>query len=184
MTNSKTLFAAVLAVAGAAIVTIPGFALAQGMGEGRGMMPSFETLDADGDGKVTKAEVQTFRANMVAGADANGDGLLNLEELTAQEAKMIQAMAADHASRRLEAQDADGDGQLSAEELLTPPMPRAAAVFDRLDADADGAVSQEEFAAIGEVMGRHGRQGHGMGQGMHDGGMHDGGMHGRMSPEE
>ncbi len=174
--SRKTGISAALAVAlAAAAVTLPVMLQARGMsgiGDGPGMMPGFDQFDADKDGKVTEAEVAAFRTNMVAGADANKDGLVSVEELTAHEVKMIDTMAARHAARRITDQDANGDGKLSAEEMLAAPMP--AAMFDRLDTDGDGAVTEAEFDEARAQMQDHGRgMGHGksvMGHGFLRGG--------------
>lgn len=175
--SRKTGISAALAVAlavalAAAAATLPVMTQARGMpgiGDGPGMMPDFDQFDADKDGKVTEAEVAAFRTNMVAGADADKDGLLSVEELTAHEVKMIEAMAARHAARRIADQDANGDGKLSAEEMLAAPMP--AAIFARMDADGDGAVTEAEFDEARAEMQENGRgMGHGFFRGGHDAG--------------
>jgi Ca2+-binding EF-hand superfamily protein len=176
--SRKTGISAALAVAlAAAAVTLPVMTQARGMpgmGDGPGMMLNFDQFDADKDGKVTEAEVAAFRTNMVAGADADKDGLLSVEELTAHEVKMIEAMAAQHAARRIADQDTNGDGKLSAEEMLAAPLPTA--IFDKMDADGDGAVTQAEFDEARAQMQENGRgMGHGrggMGHGFFRGG-HD-----------
>lgn len=135
---------------------------------GHGMMIDFARIDADKDGKVTQAEITAFRATMVAGADADTDGLLSADELAAQEVKMVQTHAADRAAARVAAQDLNADGKLSVEEMLAPPMP--ANLFTRLDTDGDGAISQTEFDAARALMpdgGRGDGGGHRRGQGGH-----------------
>lgn len=174
--SRKTGISAALAVAlAAAAITLPVMAPARGapgIGDGPGRMLTFDQFDADKDGKVTEAEVAAFRTNMVANADADKDGLLSVAELTAHEVRMIEAMAAEHAARRIAEQDANGDGKLSAEEMLAAPLPTA--IFDKMDADGDGAVTKAEFdEARAEFQDRgrgmeHGRDG--MGHGFFRGG--------------
>ena len=65
----------------------------QGMGEegmmtggpGAGPMVDFATLDADKDGKVTKAEITAARAAQATAADANSDGRLSVDEIAAMQ---------------------------------------------------------------------------------------------------
>lgn len=136
------------------------------MGGPMGMM-MFETLDADGDGKVTVAEIEAHRLAAVVALDADGNGLISRDELIAAHVRMATERAARMADRRLAAQDANGDGQLSAAELAAPPMPPKR-LFERADTDGDGAISEAEFEAAMERMGdrmgkggRGGRHGHG-----------------------
>ena len=128
----------------------PAMAFGPGGGGKHGPRMDFETLDTDGNGEVTKAELQAFGQARFAKADADGDGKLTAAELT--EARLEQARRRIEAKvqKMLEAMDKDGDGLLSAEEM--GPAARAEAraearrdrMFDRFDADDDGAVSREE----------------------------------------
>lgn len=117
------------------------------------MMPvlNFEELDTDKDGRITKAEIDAQRQARVTAADANGDGLLNAEELAAMELAKLTERAADHAARMIERFDANADGQISAAEMAAGPQP--VAMFDRIDTDSDGAITQAEADAAREKMG-------------------------------
>lgn len=119
----------------------------------------FAAMDADGDGRVTEAEVTAFRAAQAAGIDTDGDGLLSAEEIAAMHIRTATTGANDHAARMIDRHDADGDGKLSAAELALRPMP--ARMFEMLDADSDGAVTEAEIAAAKERMAdrRGGRSG-------------------------
>jgi hypothetical protein len=144
-----------------------------GMGHGRGGMMAgpgldFATLDADKDGKITKAEMEDYRAARTAEIDADGDGFLSADELAAMQIKAFTERAQDMAARMVTMMDADNDGKLSAAELAARPGPEM--MFDRIDADGDGAVTQAEVdAAKAGMMERVGMYG-----GMHGGG-HRGG---------
>lgn len=112
----------------------------------------FETLDADGNGEITQAEMTAQAEARFAEADTNGDGNLSVEELTARaDAKSAERMQR-RIARMIENRDANGDGMLSAEEMR-PDEKRAAGRFDKLDADDNGSISKEEFET---AMARHG----------------------------
>ena len=87
-----------------------GAALAHGP-EGKGMRGDrgaamFQQFDTDGDGAITKAEIDAAAAARFAEADADKDGKLSAEELAARgPAQMFDRL------------DADKDGTLTAEEL-------------------------------------------------------------------
>ncbi len=110
----------------------------------------FKAFDKDGDGKVTRAEVQAGRAERVKAIDTNGDGLLSAEEMIAADLVREKARVEDRVKTRIAAQDADGDGKLSAAEMMVPPG--AARLFDRIDADNDGAVTEAELTQARAAM--------------------------------
>ncbi|WP_298836545.1 calcium-binding protein [uncultured Roseobacter sp.] len=100
---------------------------------------SFELLDTDGDGAISRAEADAPRLERITGADTDGDGFLTAEEISQQGAERMK----DRSARMIERLDTDGDGRLSMEELSTSK--RADKRFDRADANDDGTISKEEF---------------------------------------
>lgn len=120
----------------------PAMAFGPGGGGKHGPRMDFETLDTDGNGEVTKAELQAFGQARFARADADGDGRLTREELIAAR----QKQAEDRVTDMIERFDEDGDGALSLAEL---PKPRKRGggdrIFDMMDSDDSGGVSREEF---------------------------------------
>jgi Ca2+-binding EF-hand superfamily protein len=140
---SKThIFAkATLIAAGAALLITPSISFAKG--GGHGARASFETLDADGSGELTVAELQAASLARFEQADANGDGFLSADEITRKD----NDRAAKRVARMIEKRDANGDGQLSLEEMQ-PSEDRLAKRLARLDTDGNGAISQEEFEAV------------------------------------
>lgn len=110
-----------------------------------------ERFDADGDGQVTRAEVEAEQAARFARADTDGDGALSAEELAAaEEARRMDRQAA-RVARMIDRFDTDGDGLLSPGEM-TADAPRGD-MFDRLDSDGDGTITQAEL----DQMRDHGR---------------------------
>ncbi|NJM84323.1 MAG: calcium-binding protein [Tabrizicola sp.] len=115
-------------------------------GEPRGamLMDAFDAMDADKDGKVTEAEIADHRRATFTAADADGNGLLSVQELK-QMGKAADEVRQDRrVARMMERMDADGDGSLSASELSAMQGSR---MFARVDADKDGAITKAEVEA-------------------------------------
>jgi len=127
-----------------------GAAVAHQSGQGpRGMERiSFEKLDANGDGKITQAEMEAQKKARFTAADTNGDGMLSADEMLAQgKARAGERMAKRMEQRigqMIEKRDTNGDGMLSIDEIGGKRDGNM--FFKRLDTDGDGAVSAEEFA--------------------------------------
>lgn len=134
----------------------------------RAALPTFEELDANGDGSITKAEMEARRDTAMAtrfgNADANNDGALTVEEIVAAASAKAADRAQARAEKMMERLDADDSGSLSQDELQAARdgggkrrggLDR---MFDRVDANDDGAISKEEFdAAKGRFMKRRGQ---------------------------
>ncbi|TMV08008.1 calcium-binding protein [Ruegeria sediminis] len=126
------------------------------MGPRGGQDVTFQELDADGDGEVSKAEMEAHRMARFDKADTDGDGKLSVDEMQAAAQERANQMV----SAMFERHDADKDGFLADDELPSPR--RAGKFFDRMDADGNGAISAEEFADAQERMQkRHKKRGHG-----------------------
>ena len=144
----------ILAIAGTTVS-----ASAFGDRDGRkGPRIEFSTLDTNGDGQLTEAEMQAHATARFNEADTNGDGSLSAEELAAR----ADSQKAERMSRRIakmiEKRDTNGDGVLSQEELQ--PRDRGD-MFAKLDTNEDGMISQEEFdAAKGKFGKRKGGRDH------------------------
>ena len=99
-----------------------------------------EQLDTNGDGAVSKAEVDASRAAAFAAADTNGDGGVSQAEVLAyQEAQRAERRAAREAEMFARA-DTNGDGVLGPDEF----GPRVDRMFEALDKDDDGMITAEE----------------------------------------
>jgi Ca2+-binding EF-hand superfamily protein len=105
----------------------------------------FQTLDKDGDGKLSAEEISKA-ADSLAALDKDGDGSITLAELQrAQPQLPVAAAAGPNAGKlwqRLLAGDKNRDGKLSEDEL--PERFRRG--FSRLDANGDGTIDQNELA--------------------------------------
>jgi Ca2+-binding EF-hand superfamily protein len=116
------------------------------------MRPDFSQLDADGDGQITKAEMQQHHMARFSKVDTDQDGVLSRAELEAEGRQRVE----EHVSRMIERHDANGDGVLSPDEMARPE--KAGKMFERLDADNSGGISEAEFK---EVRAKMGERGHG-----------------------
>lgn len=103
----------------------------------------FKALDADHDGKLTKAEVDAARGKpmLLLIADADKDGVVTKDEL----AKAFASRGGQVTDRVFEALDADKDGKIGAAEWQAAGERR----FARLDRNKDGAVTADELGRRG-----------------------------------
>lgn len=104
-----------------------------------------DTVDANRDGAVTRAEAYAARVVIFNRADLNGDDVLSTPERQA----LLNSVAA-RAGRRLERADADHDGLISTAEFMNQPY-RA---FDFFDWDRNGVLSPAEIIALRAGMGQ------------------------------
>jgi Ca2+-binding EF-hand superfamily protein len=116
-----------------------------------GPPPFLAALDADGDGKVSRAEMQAGQAIIKAARaeefktiDTDQDGYLTLAELKTWTDGKI--------ATRFTALDTDTSDGLSVEEFTSGKTGKAAVKLQRLfklmDTDADGALSVDEFTIV------------------------------------
>lgn len=102
----------------------------------------FETLDIDGNGEVTQAEMATVRKARFDEMDTDNNGALTKAELAVRSEK--------RAERAIKHLDANGDGQLTFAEMES--RSRRDRLFDRADSDNSGTVSKAEFEAVAKKM--------------------------------
>ncbi|HEX2677982.1 MAG TPA: hypothetical protein VHM19_15115 [Polyangiales bacterium] len=99
-----------------------------------GFGPGFEKLDANHDGKVSKAELGAEMKEHFAQADANHDGKVTQAEMKASFEAMREKWRAEHGD-----QGDKGKGEHHGRH------PHGARMFDRLDTNEDGAIDQTEL---------------------------------------
>ncbi len=126
---------------------VPGAALAEGDAPGTPKL-DFRTLDADGDGALTRDELERHRDAVFAATDADGDGVLSRDELVEAALRRVRARIEKRVDRRLDRLDSDGDGVLSAAEYRRSD--RLARRFARIDRDRDGRITPDELLAAAE----------------------------------
>jgi hypothetical protein len=113
----------------------------------RGMMRQIlEKIDADADGAVTQAEIDTFRSAVVTGADASGDGSISLDEFETIYLQLIRNKMVD----AFQDLDEDGDGVVTQAEMDK----RFGDVVERMDRNGDGKLDRDDRRG-------HDRKGHG-----------------------
>lgn len=142
-----------------------------GPGKGDHGARLFEQTDKDGDGFVSKAEMQAASEQRFTKADANDDGVLTREEMDAAREKMREesrSRRGDPAERFAKA-DADGDGKVTLDEMKATATARMAEkgkdgkvpdrhaermekFFAAADTNGDGGLTQDEMEAAGDKM--------------------------------
>ncbi|WP_306153084.1 EF-hand domain-containing protein [Roseovarius sp. MMSF_3281] len=146
----------ILSVIGAAMVVTAGAgAMAQGK-HGDHKRPSFEEVDANGDGKVSRDEMQARAAARFNDADSDGDGAISRDEMIARAMARVEKRV----DRMMSRLDADDDGMVTEAEMQQMRDKHMGRMFKRMDKDGDGALSKEEFAQ-GHRKGHHGKHGKG-----------------------
>lgn len=134
-----------LTAAGCCVVlAMSGVALAQGGKPHDGMRNdaapkmsrTFRLLDTNGDGKVSLDEIKAEQARLIGGADLDGDGKLSVDEFR-RRGWWFQKL---QTTTLFDLMDANGDRTLSADEIANP----SARWFKRYDKDADGGIAPSE----------------------------------------
>jgi len=105
-------------------------------GTGRDGMRLFEEFDRSGDGEISRADIEAVRSERLAAFDADGDGVLTLDEY---EALWLDAMRP-RMVRGFQRLDIDGDAAVTAAEFIAPYE----GLVDRFDRDGDGMMTEAE----------------------------------------
>jgi hypothetical protein len=118
-------------------------------------------IDADGDGVLTRAELQARAVERLGRADANGDGGLDRQEIVAlmpaRHGGFLNVFAEDPAERMADRLIAlMGGTEAGRVEVAALAERRVNALLAMADADRDAALSAEEVAAVAEAHDRAG----------------------------
>lgn len=97
---------------------------------------TFQLIDTNNDGKVTLDEIRAEQARLIGAADVDGDGKLSVDEFR-RRGWWFQRL---HTSTLFDLMDANGDAVLTADEISAP----SARWFKRYDKNADGGVTADE----------------------------------------
>lgn len=102
----------------------------------------FKMMDANGDGKISRAEHATASKHMFAQCDRNHDGIVTAAEMDATMAAQGEKLAKDdkNSAEKIAMIDQNADGQLTAAEHEAG----AEKLFAKMDKNADGALSKAE----------------------------------------
>ena len=100
-----------------------------------------DRFDTDGDGKITKAEMATFRDEAMAKYDADKDGNLSLDEFQGVWLEHMQPRMV----RKFQHLDSDGDAKVSSTEINNI-MQRMMSHMDRND---DDVISKDDMRGRG-----------------------------------
>ena len=106
----------------------------------------FESMDTNGDGKISPDEHAAAAALMFDKMDTNADGKVTAAEMTAAYQNMTGKKAdkaALTAAEKIKVIDTNGDGVLTADEHATG----AKAMFDKMDTNQDSTLSKAELKA-------------------------------------
>lgn len=111
----------------------------QERGERRAAMVDrmFERFDLDGDGRITRDEIEQVMAERSAALDTDGDGYVDRDEFVA----VAQERAADRAGRHFD-RIADGEDRIAVDALSESWGGRLIA---RVEASDDAALTRDDF---------------------------------------
>ncbi|MEO8503588.1 MAG: EF-hand domain-containing protein [Acidobacteriota bacterium] len=106
----------------------------------------FQSMDTNGDGKISADEHAAGAKKMFDAMDADHDGKVTAAEMDAAHAKRM-GMKSSHSEMssadKIKVIDTDGDGVLTAAEHAAG----ARSMFDAMDTDKDGSLSKAELEA-------------------------------------
>ncbi|OVA13751.1 EF-hand domain [Macleaya cordata] len=136
------------------------------------LVQAFKLIDRDGDGKITKTELETVLRRvgaeppseeeflmMFTEVDRDGDGCITLEEFGAISSAFGPANGLEELRDTFDCFDTDHDGKISAEELLRFFMEigderctidECRRMISGVDSDGDGFVCFEDFTRMME----------------------------------
>lgn len=128
-------------VAATAVIALTQPAWSQPSGPRGNLDALIAQMDGDGDGAISRAEMDAAQSQRFATLDVDGDGLVSEAEFTDAVKQRGRGRMADRMAQQFAQTDADGDGLATESEFVDIGSTR----FDRMDADGDGLVTAEEM---------------------------------------
>lgn len=113
-----------------------GFGFGGGPGRGEIFANLITRIDTDGNGAITQAEIDAFRAAQLAAADVSKDGALSVDEFETIYQEFVRPRMVD----AFQDLDADGDGAVTTTELDA----RFGSIVERMDQNDDGALDEDD----------------------------------------
>ena len=95
-----------------------------------------ERFDVDGDGRITRAEIDQVRDERLKQFDADQNGALSLDEFEGLWLDFVRERMVD----RFQSLDDDGDGQVTQAEIDR----RLSQMLERMDRNEDGAIDKND----------------------------------------
>ena len=118
------------------------------MHQGQPCGKSFEEMDTNKDGALSKKEFDAFHNKHFKEMDTNHDGKISPEEMQAAYPAKMHERGDALINKRFEDADTNHDGALTKEEAKDMPM--LSQHFDEVDTNKDGKVTPEELKAMME----------------------------------
>lgn len=110
----------------------------------RGAPFEFSDVDLNGDGQLSRDELEAHAKARFEAADTNGDGVLSADELAAQTSQERQERMVKRTERMIKKRDTNGDGVLSFDEMQ-PTGDRFERMMKHMDANGDGVITEDEI---------------------------------------
>jgi Ca2+-binding EF-hand superfamily protein len=106
--------------------------------------------DTNGDGMITLGEINADQARMFTALDVDGDGSMSVDEIK-RRGRSLQIF---RTTTLFDLLDTNGDGKLSVAEIQAPSK----RWFNRYDKNANGVLEADELPEGHRRGGRHGRR--------------------------
>lgn len=111
--------------------------------KGAGPETILARLDTNQNGSLSKDEVRGRMAERFDTIDANGDGEISIDELSAARDQAGERMG--EKGEKVKNADTDGNGAISIDEASAAGMDKLVEHFALVDIDGDGEISRKEM---------------------------------------